>query len=90
MRPRYKGKKRAHHDETDHGDDGHENTWTFTEGERVELYKWLWGIEREERVQFRNAEQEKDGGDESKHASSDRARDDSSTGNDTVITKKIL
>ena len=45
------------------------------------------GIKREERVQIRNAEQEEDGGDEPKHASSDRARDDSSTGDDTVDAK---
>ena len=31
---------------------------------------------REELVQFRDAEQEEDGGDESKHANGDRARDD--------------
>ena len=31
----------------------------------VELYEWLRSIEREERVQVRNAEQEEDGGEES-------------------------
>jgi hypothetical protein len=53
---------RTHHDETDHGDDGHEDAWSFTQSERVELYEWLGRIEREERVQVRNAEQEEDGG----------------------------
>jgi hypothetical protein len=80
-------KKDAHHDETNHGDDSHEDAWTFAESECVELYEWLRGIKREERVQVRNAEQEEYGGDESKHASSDRARDYSSTGNDTVVAK---
>ena len=49
----------------------------------------MWGFEREERVQFRNTEQEEDRGDESKHTGGDRARDDSSTSNDAVVAKKI-
>jgi hypothetical protein len=80
----------THHDETDHGDDGHENARTFAQRERVELYEWLRGIEREEGVQVRNAEQEEDGGEESKHAGCDCARDDSFTGNDTVVFKLAL
>ena len=84
-----RGKRRAHHDETDHGDNGHEDAWTFAKSECVELHKRLRGIEREEGIQIRNAEQEEDGGDESKHASSYRARDDSSTGNDTAIVNKL-
>ena len=51
-----------HHDETDDGDDGHEDAWTFAKSECVELHERLWSIEREERVQFRNAKQEQDGG----------------------------
>src|SRR6266852_732195 len=70
MRPWGK-KTRAHHDETDHGDDGHEDARSFTQSERVELYERLRGIEREERVQVRNAEQEEDGGEESQHAGGD-------------------
>ena len=62
---RGKNDARAHHYETDHGDDGHEDAWSFSQSERVELYEWLRGIEREERVQVRNAEQEEDGGEES-------------------------
>ena len=61
-----------YHDETDHGDV--EDAWTFSKKEchRVELRERLRGIEREERVQFRNAEREEDG----EHACGDRARDD--------------
>ena len=81
---RRKRNARTHHDETDHGDDGHEGARSFTQSERVELYEWLRGIEREERVQVRNAEQEEDGGEKSQHAGGDRAREDSFTGNDTV------
>ena len=61
---------RAYHDETDHGDV--EDAWAFSKREGVELHKRLRGIEREERVQFRNAEREEDG----EHACGDRARDD--------------
>jgi hypothetical protein len=75
---------RAHHDETDHGDDGHEDARSFTQSERVELHEWLRRIEREERVQVRNAEQEEYGGEESQDAGGDRAREDSFTGNDTA------
>jgi len=74
----------ANHDETDHGDDGHEDAWSFAQSERVDLHEWLRGIEREERVQVRNAEQEEEGGEESEHAGGDRAREDSFTGDDTV------
>ena len=74
----------AHHDETDHGDDGHEDAWSFTQSERVELYEWLGCIEREEGVQVWDAEQEEDGGEEPQHAGGDRACEDSFTGNDTV------
>ena len=77
----------AHHDETDHGNDGHEDARTFAKSECVELHEWLWGIERKERVQFWNTEQEEDRGDESKHTGGDRARDDSSTSNDAVVAK---
>jgi hypothetical protein len=49
----------------------------------------LRGIEREEDIQLRNAEQEEDGGDESKDTSGDRVRDDSSTGNDTAVANKL-
>jgi hypothetical protein len=59
------GKTRAHHDETDHGDYGHEDAWSFAQSERVELYEWLRGIERKERFQVRDAEQEEYGGEES-------------------------
>ena len=45
-------------------------------------------IECEECVEFRSAEQEQDGGDESKHGSGDRARDDS--GDDTQLPIKFL
>jgi hypothetical protein len=79
--------KDAHHNETNDGDDGHEDAWAFAKSKGVDLYEWLRGIEREERVQVRNAKQEEDGGDEPKHASSDRARDDPSTGNDTIVAK---
>ena len=65
---------RAYHDETDHGDV--EDAWAFFKRVGVELHERLRGIEREKRVQFRNAEQEEGGGDESKHACGDRARDD--------------
>jgi hypothetical protein len=74
----------THHDETDHGDDGHEDAWSFTQCERVELYEWLRGIEHEECVQVRNAEQEEDDGEESQHAGGDRAYENSFTGYDTV------
>ena len=50
--------------------------------------KRLRDIERKERVQFRNTEQEQDRGDESKHTGGDRARDNSSTSNDAVVAKK--
>ena len=43
---------------------------------RVRRAARLQGIVHEERVQFRDAEQVEDGGDESKHANGDRARDD--------------
>ena len=46
------------------------------------------GIECEEGVEFRSAEQEQDGGDESKHGSGDRARDDS--GDDTQLPIEFL
>ena len=84
-----RGKRRAYHDETDHGDDGHEDAWTFAKGERVQPHERLRGVEREENVQFRNEEQEEDGGDEFKHTSGDRARDDSSTGDDTAVANKL-
>ena len=67
------------------GNDGHEDAWTFAKSECVELHERLRGIEREECIQFRNTEQEENGGDESKHTGGDRARNDSSTGNDTVV-----
>ena len=84
-----RGKTRAHHDETDHGDDGHEDARSFTQGERVELHKWLRGIEREERVQVRNAEQEKYGGQEAQDAGGDRAREDPFAGNDAVTSLSL-
>ena len=49
-------KMRAYHDEADDGDDGHEDAWSFTQSERVDLYEWLRGIECEECVQVWNAE----------------------------------
>jgi hypothetical protein len=77
----------AHHDEADHGDDGHEDARAFAESKRVELYKRLGRVEGEERVQVRDAEEEEDSRDEAEHASSDRARDDTSTGNDAVVAE---
>ena len=81
MRTLEKGKRRTYHDETDHGNV--EDGWTLSKSQCVELHEWLRGIECEERVEFRSAEQEQDGGDETKHCSGDRARDDS--GNDTQL-----
>jgi len=49
----------------------------------------LRGIEREELVQVRNAEQEEDGGEESEHARGDRACEDSFTGNDALVNKNL-
>lgn len=90
-----RGRKRrarvcTHHDKTERGDDGHEDAGAFSKSERVELHERLRGVESEERVQVWNAEQEKDGRDEPEHACSDRARDDSSTGNDTIGTKLLV
>jgi hypothetical protein len=51
----------------------------------VAAYQAYEDMKGNERVQVRNAEQEEDGRDEAEHASSDRARDDTSTGNDAVV-----
>jgi hypothetical protein len=67
------------------GNDGHEDAWTITRSECVELHERGRGIEREGCIQFPNTEQEEDGGDESKHACSDRTHDKFSTGNNTVV-----
>jgi hypothetical protein len=82
-------KRHAHHDQTDHGYDGHEDARSLAESEGVELHEWLGGIECEERIQIWYAEQEKDGRDETEHAGSDRAADDSSTSDDTEPKKMI-
>src|SRR6267142_2302626 len=80
-----KGTRRdAYQNETEHGDDGHEDARTFAESKRVELYERLRGVERKERVEVRDAEQEKDGRDEAEHAGGDRARDNTSSGYDAV------
>ena len=74
----------AHHDETEYGDDGHEDARTFAEGERIHLYERLRGVEREERVQVRDTEQKEDGRDEAEHTGGDCARKDTPTGDDAV------
>jgi hypothetical protein len=76
----------AYQNETDRGDDGHEDARTFAEGERVELYERLRGVERKERVEVRDAKEEEDGSDETEHAGGDRARDDTSRGHDAVYS----
>ena len=75
---------RTHHHETEHGDYGHEDTGSLSEGERVHLHEWLRGVEREERVQVGDTEQEQDGRDETEHACGNGAADDASTSNDAV------
>lgn len=84
MGKRNETRRDAYHDEAERGDDGHEDARTFAEGERVEQHERLRGVERKERVEVRDAEQEKDGRDETEHAGGDRARDDTSSGYDTV------
>jgi len=80
----------AHHNETDHGDDGHEDARTFAEGERIHQYERLRGIEREERVQVWDTKQKEDGRDEAKHAGGDRAQEDTPTGDDAIKGGKMI
>jgi len=74
-----------HQNQTQHCDDGHENTRSFPQGHGVDLDERLGGIQGKESIQIRGAKQEEDGGNESHDSGGDSAGQDTTTGNDAVV-----